>query len=274
MDNSSMDVIHYCEEDWPSEEYRKVFGAVTTIVQFVLPFIIISICYIWVSKKLNARTKLKPGYKSSRREEADRERKKRTNIMLISMVAVFGLSWLPLNVVNILGDFFEQINKWTYYNLVFFVTHAIAMSSTCYNPFLYAWLNENFRKEFKHVLPCFNPSNDSIMGRMYNRSERNTCGPKLQDAIENITIIPDGSFISNDNSNDIIGISKTNYQKCVNILLSDDGVKNKMDKHNEDGNDNVLELKSNEIPFISSSDNNATSTSNLDNSNYGITDIA
>jgi len=29
------------------------------------------------------------------------------------------------------------------------------MSSTCYNPFLYAWLNENFRKEFKQVLPCF-----------------------------------------------------------------------------------------------------------------------
>jgi hypothetical protein len=32
------------------------------------------------------------------------------------------------------------------------------MSSTCYNPFLYAWLNENFRKEFKKVLPCFGAS--------------------------------------------------------------------------------------------------------------------
>jgi hypothetical protein len=26
------------------------------------------------------------------------------------------------------------------------------MSSCCYNPFLYAWLNENFRKEFKKML--------------------------------------------------------------------------------------------------------------------------
>lgn len=25
------------------------------------------------------------------------------------------------------------------------------MSSTCYNPFLYAWLNDNFRKEFKCI---------------------------------------------------------------------------------------------------------------------------
>lgn len=28
------------------------------------------------------------------------------------------------------------------------------MSSTIYNPFLYAWMNENFQKEFKQVLPC------------------------------------------------------------------------------------------------------------------------
>ena len=28
------------------------------------------------------------------------------------------------------------------------------MGSTCYNPFLYAVLNENFRKEFRLILPC------------------------------------------------------------------------------------------------------------------------
>jgi hypothetical protein len=27
-------------------------------------------------------------------------------------------------------------------------------SSTIYNPFLYAWLNENFRKEFRLIIPC------------------------------------------------------------------------------------------------------------------------
>lgn len=171
----------YCEENWPSEQYRKVFGSVTTIFQFVLPFIIISICYTWVSIKLNARARAKPGSKSSRREEADRDRKKRTNRMLISMVGVFGLSWLPINVVNILNDFYENSNDWPYYILFFFVAHSIAMSSTCYNPFLYAWLNDNFRKEFKHVLPCFNPSNNNIINitRGFNRSDRNTCGPRL-----------------------------------------------------------------------------------------------
>ena len=39
------------------------------------------------------------------------------------------------------------------------------MSSTCYNPFLYAWLNENFRKEFKQVLPCFRSANNPAAGQ-------------------------------------------------------------------------------------------------------------
>jgi len=91
------------------------------------------------------------GAKNSRREEMDRERKRRTNRMLIAMVSVFGVSWLPLNTVNLVNDVNESTGDWPYYNLCFFMVHAIAMSSTCYNPFLYAWLNENFRKEFKQV---------------------------------------------------------------------------------------------------------------------------
>ncbi|CAI6361200.1 unnamed protein product [Macrosiphum euphorbiae] len=71
------------------------------------------------------------------------------------MVTIFGVSWLPLTAINLLNDFYLQTAMWTHYYLFFFSAHAVAMSSTCYNPFLYAWLNENFRKEFKQVLPCW-----------------------------------------------------------------------------------------------------------------------
>lgn len=167
---------HYCEEDWPSEISRKLYGSVTTVLQFVLPFLIISVCYICVSLRLNDRAKAKPGSKTSKKEEADRERKKRTNRMLISMVAVFGISWLPLNSANIINDFYEI--KSDVYTLFFFISHCIAMSSTCYNPFLYAWLNETFRKEFKRVLPCFR--NSGYTSNFYtnpreSRGERTFC---------------------------------------------------------------------------------------------------
>lgn len=152
----------YCEEDWPSEYYRKIYGSITTTLQFLFPFFIISFCYVCVSIRLNDRAKSKPGTKTTKKEELERDRKKRTNRMLIAMVAVFGISWLPLNVVNVLNDFYASTDEWKFYNFLFFIAHSIAMSSTCYNPFLYAWLNDNFRKEFKLVLPCFNPSPSGV----------------------------------------------------------------------------------------------------------------
>ncbi|XP_024085698.1 prolactin-releasing peptide receptor-like [Cimex lectularius] len=165
---------HLCEEDWPSENFRQTFGGMTMILQFVIPFLVISFCYVRVSVKLNDRARSKPGAKTSRKEEADRERKRRTNRMLIAMVTIFGVSWLPLNLINLLNDIHIPTGLWQYYNLCFFLGHAIAMSSTCYNPILYAWLNDNFRKEFKQILPCFSASSQGS-GRLGNwRSER-TC---------------------------------------------------------------------------------------------------
>ncbi|XP_049874599.1 neuropeptide Y receptor type 2-like [Pectinophora gossypiella] len=162
----------YCIEKWPSDQIHKAFGAVTTIMQFVVPFIVMAFCYTCVSIKLNDRLKSRPGSKNSKKEDAERERKRRTNRMLIAMVAIFGLSWLPLNLMNISSDFYSFAEDWTYYMVLFFITHFIAMSSTCYNPFLYAWLNENFRKEFKQILPCLGALVTKKPKRNFNQSER------------------------------------------------------------------------------------------------------
>ncbi|XP_073947571.1 prolactin-releasing peptide receptor-like [Choristoneura fumiferana] len=162
----------YCVEKWPSDQIRKAFGAVTTIMQFVLPFIVMAFCYTCVSVKLNDRLKSRPGSKNSKKEDAERERKRRTNRMLIAMVAIFGLSWLPLNLINISCDFYSLTEDWRYYMVLFFFAHFIAMSSTCYNPFLYAWLNDNFRKEFKQILPCLGVLVNKKPKRKCNASER------------------------------------------------------------------------------------------------------
>ena len=90
--------------------------------------------------------------RSRAREELDICRKKRTNRMLIAMVVIFAICWLPLNVVHIIAEF--QGSQLSHYTILFLSTHVIAMSSTVYNPFLYSWLNDNFRKEFQKLVPC------------------------------------------------------------------------------------------------------------------------
>lgn len=189
-----LEVKYFCDEKWPNEDWRRIFGVITTAMQFLIPFIVMAFCYIRVSIKLNDRARSKPASKNTRKEEADRERKRRTNRMLIAMVAVFLISWLPLNAYNITNDFFQQLEFWNYNYFTFFITHAIAMSSTCYNPFLYAWLNENFRKEFKQVLPCFNGQNARIPStcRFTNwRSER-TCNGNNETQQE--SLLPSSGF--------------------------------------------------------------------------------
>lgn len=68
------------------------------------------------------------------------------------MVAIFAVCWMPLNITHLIIGL--QTEKVIITQSIFTMAHIIAMSSTIYNPFLYGWLNENFRKEFKSVLPC------------------------------------------------------------------------------------------------------------------------
>ena len=72
--------------------------------------------------------------------------------MLIAMVVIFAICWLPLNIVHMVAEFHRS--ELRHYKVLFLSTHVIAMSSTIYNPFLYSWLNDNFRKEFQQILPC------------------------------------------------------------------------------------------------------------------------
>lgn len=72
--------------------------------------------------------------------------------MLIAMVVIFAICWLPLNIVHMVAEFHRS--ELTHYKVLFLSTHVIAMSSTIYNPFLYSWLNDNFRKEFQQIIPC------------------------------------------------------------------------------------------------------------------------
>jgi hypothetical protein len=77
-----------------------------------------------------------------------RRKKKKTIKMLMLVVVLFALCWFPLNCyVLLLSSKVIHTN-----NAVYFVFHWFAMSSTCYNPFIYCWLNENFRVELKALL--------------------------------------------------------------------------------------------------------------------------
>lgn len=145
-----------CHEEWPKATARQFFTVISLILQYIVPCSIISFCYTKVSMKLHtrARARIGTGTRTADRDELEMRRKRRTNKMLIAMVAIFVCCWLPLNLVHLTIEYNSELQHGKYFLLVFFIAHVIAMSSTIYNPFLYAWMNENFKKEFKQVIPC------------------------------------------------------------------------------------------------------------------------
>lgn len=161
-----------CQESWPKDQARQFFAVTSLVLQYIVPCSIITYCYSKVSLALRrrARSRIGSGSVNRERDEMEIRRKRRTNKMLIAMVTIFVICWLPLNVVLLVGDYHGEFLGQPYYALVFFTAHVIAMSSTIYNPFLYAWMNDNFKKEFKLVLPClFRRGNESNVNGNYTQ---------------------------------------------------------------------------------------------------------
>jgi len=133
-----------CQEGWESTP-RMVFGNFTMLCQFVIPFTTIIFCYGKIMVRLRQRSAAgKPGTRSMSKRLAEEARTRRTNRMLIAMVIIFAISWFPINLINLLADCL-QLDCWSLYYVMFFLSHVIAMSSTCYNPLLYGWFNTAFR---------------------------------------------------------------------------------------------------------------------------------
>lgn len=71
------------------------------------------------------------------------------NILLAFIAIIFAASWLPLNIFNILSDYNVGLMRVGHsYYLVNAVCILFAMSSAVSNPFLYGFLNENFKREY------------------------------------------------------------------------------------------------------------------------------
>jgi len=74
---------------------------------------------------------------------------------LLTIALLFSITWLPLNIFNLTVDLYNPFNlpeDEEKMLIIYAVAHLIGMSSACINPFLYGWLNENFRSEFTVIL--------------------------------------------------------------------------------------------------------------------------
>ncbi|XP_056427506.1 prolactin-releasing peptide receptor-like [Hyla sarda] len=139
-----------CEELWIDKETaRLAYGYSTLIITYILPLSAVSLSYICITVKLKNR--VVPGHPTQSQAEFERLRKRKIFRLIVLVVSAFGICWLPIHVFNIIRDIdIDLINK-HYFLFIQLFCHWFAMSSSCCNPFLYAWLHDRFRSELKKM---------------------------------------------------------------------------------------------------------------------------
>ncbi|CAL8086046.1 unnamed protein product [Orchesella dallaii] len=143
----------FCTNLGLSPTFRTYYTLGIVVVQYFFPLIIITGAYAHMATKLWGTTA--PGNKEELRDAVVLRNKKKVIKMLALVVLLFALCWLPLQTYYFLQTLIPSINAYQYINIIWFCFHWLAMSNSCYNPFIYAIYNDKFQREFRTRLWCF-----------------------------------------------------------------------------------------------------------------------
>lgn len=137
-----------CEENWPSNNYRKAYTAGLFVSQYALPLTIIAVEYIRIAIDL-FRPRGRKTRGDTRRAIDPARRKENIQVIktLATIVTLFALTMLPAQLAWMLIDFggpneikvgnaFLRICEWLLY------THA------CLNPIVYGSLTKHYRRGY------------------------------------------------------------------------------------------------------------------------------
>jgi hypothetical protein len=109
--------------------------------QYLIPLSITCCLYIKIANIISKQGQMAT-HASDETNRRYCEAKRKRIVMLILVVATFAICWFPLNTYHLLIDLHLVPHNYT----VFLIVHSFAMSSVCYNPFIYCWMNESFRR--------------------------------------------------------------------------------------------------------------------------------
>lgn len=123
----------------------------TLVVLLVLPLSFIAVTYgiviwrLWSKRTIGARIPTA--------EDLRTRYKKKAVMMMVLVVVLFACCWTPLLLFDVIGR--EESLKASQSNLILkYFLQWFALSSACYNPIIYAFMNERFRKNVVKLLTC------------------------------------------------------------------------------------------------------------------------
>ncbi|CAJ0583073.1 unnamed protein product, partial [Mesorhabditis spiculigera] len=147
----------YCIEQWDPQFNRLYYGVFVLFIRSFLPLTVISWCHYRIASILSSQNSKLQKHRSTTTIGAslDIRRKQRLQKLLLSMVLIFAVSSLPMDIFNVYQD--VELNfKFNLYpqriiDVLYYFSHWLAMTGTLLNPLIYAWWNDNFRRQIKLI---------------------------------------------------------------------------------------------------------------------------
>ncbi|XP_035516739.1 probable G-protein coupled receptor 83 [Morone saxatilis] len=163
-----------CVPDFPepSDVYWQYIDLLTFILLYMLPLVIITASYTTVACRLWRHNAI--GDTTTAQHAAQRRKRRRTLAMLLLVVGVFAVCWFPLNCYVVLLSS-QAIHS---SNALYFCFHWLAMSSTCYNPFIYCCLNPTFRQELRLLFNMCRRKQRAVVGLEPELRPAAACTPR------------------------------------------------------------------------------------------------
>ena len=141
-----------CEEVWPSLGHRQAYTASLMTVQYILPLIITTICYIkiWVFLRRRPRPVM-PRSSLTSDSLTPEEENSRESAVILKTVAVIVLLFLvlllPTQVAWMLLDF-RNVS----YKELWFASEILTRLHSCLNPVVYGVMNKRYRHSYIRLL--------------------------------------------------------------------------------------------------------------------------
>ncbi|KAI6048253.1 pyroglutamylated RF-amide peptide receptor isoform X2 [Marmota monax] len=149
-----------CLEEWTSPAHQKAYATFILVTLFLLPLLVMLVLYgkigyeLWVKKRVGDGSVLRTIHGKEMSKIA--RRKKRAVVMMVTVVALFAVCWAPFHVVHMMNEYgnFEKEHDEVTVKMVFAIVQIIGFSNSICNPIVYAFMNENFKKNFLSAVCC------------------------------------------------------------------------------------------------------------------------
>lgn len=144
--------LRLCLEVWPHPKDETLFFLIGNLTLcYVLPTILISLCYILIWIKV-WRRHIPSDTKDAQMERIQQKSKVKVVKMLVVVVILFVLSWLPLYVIFTVIKLGDEQREDEIVPIATPIAQWLGASNSCINPILYAFFNKKYRRGFVAIL--------------------------------------------------------------------------------------------------------------------------